>query len=85
MSSLNKAQPPVKSESTTIVVGVVHHAPPDPYKVASSFASTSYTVSDRPAEGSPSQPLSVDAVGVVNSVLGGVRESAVRRDGSEDF
>lgn len=85
MSNFNKAQPQIKSESTTIVVGVVHHTPPDPYKVASSFDSTSYTVSDRQTQGTPSQPLSADAVSVVNSVLGGVCEAAVRRDGNEDF
>jgi len=85
MSEFNKAQPQIKSESTTIV-GVVHHAPPDPYKVAPCYGSMSYTVSDKQADATPSQPLSAGAVRVVNSVLSAkVSESAIRRDGSEDF
>lgn len=85
MPDFNKAQPPVKSESTTIV-GVVNQAVPDPFKVTSCFGSMSYTVSDKHAEGAPSQPLSAGAVRVVNSVLDArVSEAAIRRDRSEDF
>ena len=84
MPDFNKPQPPIKSESTT-VIGVVNQAVPDPFKVASCFGSMSYTVSENKSD-APSQPLSAGAVRVVNSVLDArVNEAAVRRDRSEDF
>lgn len=84
MQDFNKPQPPIRSESTTII-GVVNQAVPDPLKVASCFGSMSYTVSEKQAD-APSQPLSAGAVRVVNSVLDArVNEAAVRRDRGEDF
>lgn len=81
-----KPQPPINSESTTAVVGVVNFTPQDQCRVLPSYSSMSYTVGNKQPEGLPSQPLSAGSIRVINSVLGArVPEEAILRDTNGDI